>query len=1156
MQEKDGAYIVGRVQNVPVSFLIDSGATVSIISPSVYEQIPIERRPELTPAKERMSLANGEPMICRGSGKFCLEIDQVKVEHSIWVAEINTSGILGFDFLCENKCCLDFATNKLLFQELPDTPYEIEEDELFCRVASMKTTVIPPESEALVYVQFVEPPSDPQDGVLEPTFEFVDKYEEMLMAKAVVNSQAKQLVIRVINTSTEEQKIFKGMVLAEFEPVSEIKPVTPKLEKDGNVHCNVIRTNSANADQNEQEIPDYLQDLYTESCEGLTEAQSEWLKRLLIKHKELFAKHKYDLGYTELVQHEINVRKGTRPIKQAPRRLPIHQREIERQQVQEMIDNNIIEESTSPWASNCVLVKKKSKDPNKVAYRFCLDFRQINLHSVPDSFPMPRIDDTLDRLSGAKYFSTLDLQNGFWQVSLAPESRPLTAINTSLGLYQFRVLPFGLSSAPASFSRLMEKVLRGLHWKTCLIYLDDVIVFSSTFEEALERLDTVFARFEAAGLKLNPSKCALFRRKVSYLGHVVSEEGIATDPDKIAAIQDWPTPRNLTELRSFLGTCSYYRKFIRGFSHVAKPLYILTEKNRLFLWNDEAEKAFKTLKDALTTSPILAYPTETDEFLLDCDASNTGIGSVLSQVQENEERVISYYSRSLNKPERQYCVTRKELLAIVDSVKHFHHYLLGQKFTIRTDHGALRWLINFKNPEAQVARWIEVLGSYQYDIQHRPGRYHGNADGLSRRPCEGQECTQCIKISKNMDKKPVHVPVRLPKERQSVSQPGEIRVARITNKSNTKNDDPWFQKYSNAEIRQMQLDDPELGEFFRYYENHDRKPNWSEVASTCPVFRRYWEVWEDLAIIDAVLYKMSNVNPWMRKPVLVLPCQLRKWALSQLHDERASGHFGQEKTLARVRERYFWVGYYKDVLEWIKLCPKCIHKQKPARSARPSMMIESACAPMERVGIDILGPFPKSEKNNRFILCIGDFFTKWITAIPLPNQEAATVADALIEHVISLFGVPRIIHSDQGSNFESKLFQELCRLLGIKKTRNTSFRPCGNGFIERFNRTLQHSLAVYTSQEQTDWDSHLPYILLGYRSAIHSSTGFTPNELMYGWNVKMPIDMIHRQPTQQETDPVSNLPEYVHKQKEYMHHIHDEARVNNWKASNKQKTAL
>ena len=295
-----------------------------------------------------------------------------------------------------------------------------------------------------------------------------------------------------------------------------------------------------------------------------------------------------------------------------------------------------------------------------------------------DSYPLPRIDTTLDALAGSKWFSTLDMRCGYWQVDLEQRDREKTAFSTGHGLWQFTVMPFGLCNAPATFERLMELVLAGLPWNVCLLYLDDILVHAKTFEEEIENLREVFGRFRAANLKLNPKKCELFREEVLYLGHMVTEEGISTEPSKVEAVTTWPTPKNKRDLRAFLGLCSYYRKFIKSFADIAGPLYKLTEKQTVFAWTEQCNDAFDELKRRLTTAPVLAYPIALGRFTLDTDASERGIGAVLSQEQNGQERVVAYFSRSLNRRERNYCVTRKELLAVVKATEKFHYYLYGQ----------------------------------------------------------------------------------------------------------------------------------------------------------------------------------------------------------------------------------------------------------------------------------------------------------------------------------------------------------------------------------------------------------------------------------------------------------------------------------------------
>ncbi|KAK6171893.1 hypothetical protein SNE40_018316 [Patella caerulea] len=343
--------------------------------------------------------------------------------------------------------------------------------------------------------------------------------------------------------------------------------------------------------------------------------------------------------------------------------------------VDEMLTSGVIEPSCGPWASPVVLVKKSDG-----TLRFCVDYRKLNSLTIKDAYPLPRIDETLDALSGVKWFSTMDLASGYWQVEVEPKDRHKTSFATFKGLYQFKVMPFGLCNAPGTFERLMESVLSGLQWEVCLVYLDDIIIYSQTFVEHLDRIEMALNRLRKAGLKLKASKCNLFRDEVKYLGHIVSSNGIATDPTKIECVRGCRTPVNVTEVRSFLGLCSYYRRFIKHFSDIAKPLNKLTEKGQKFNWTDECESSFQTLKLRLTESPVLAYPDPTKSFILDTDASGYGIGAVVSRVHDGVERMVAYGSRSLSKTERNYCVTRKELLAVVYFVKYYKAYLHGRSW--------------------------------------------------------------------------------------------------------------------------------------------------------------------------------------------------------------------------------------------------------------------------------------------------------------------------------------------------------------------------------------------------------------------------------------------------------------------------------------------
>ena len=350
-------------------------------------------------------------------------------------------------------------------------------------------------------------------------------------------------------------------------------------------------------------------------------------------------------------------------------------------------------------------------------------------------FPLPRVDGSLDLLSKSRYFSTLDLASGYWQVEMDPDSIEKTAFTTHSGLYEFVVMPFGLCNAPATFQRLMESVLVGLAREVCVVYLDDILVMGETFEEHLENLASVFDRLRQAGLRLKPSKCYLARWEVEYLGYVVSAKGVAADPRKMEAVRAFPTPSNLKSLRSFLGLASYYRRFIPNFAKVVNPLHALTRKDAHFDWSPTCQTAFEDLKRLLTEAPLLAFPVFSKGFLLETDASGTGLGAVLAQVQEDgTTRPIAYASRTLQKHEQHYGVTELEALGVVWAVRHFRPYLYGHQCDVYTDHDALKSLLNTPQPSGKLARWGMAIQELDLHIHYRPGKKNANADALSRAP--------------------------------------------------------------------------------------------------------------------------------------------------------------------------------------------------------------------------------------------------------------------------------------------------------------------------------------------------------------------------------------------------------------------------------------
>ena len=827
---------------------------------------------------------------------------------------------------------------------------------------------------------------------------------------------------------------------------------------------------------NNEQVPEHLSDLFDRTVAGMRHLQRREVAKLLNKYSEVFSKSDDDIGRSGIIKHRIPTG-NAQPIKERPRRVPVHMNKEVDAQIDNMLEENVIKPSKSPWASSIVIVKMKDGSS-----RFCVDYRKLNDVTIKDAYPLPRVDESLDQLSGSKWFSCLDLNAEYWQVEMEPVDAEKTAFTSRKGLFEFTVMPFGLCNAPATFERLMETVLACLHWQICLIYLDDVIVIGKDFGDMIKNLSLIFERLQEAGLKLKPRKCKLFAKEVEFLGHVISEAGIKTDPSKTRCIEMWPTPKNVKEVRAFVGLCSYFRRFVYKFAEIAKPLHKLTEKNRPFVWTEECLKSFQVLKEKLVEAPVLIHPDFTKSFILDVDASNLSIGAVLSQITETGECVVAYGSRTLSKSERRYCVTRKEMLALVYFVKYFRLYVYGKQFTVRTDHGSLRWLMNFKNPEGQVARWLEFLSLFNMKIEHRPGRSHQNADGVSRIPC--RQCGQ-VDVGDD-DEKEIY-----------------LSIYQLEHDAH---------ENANLNLREAQSENRDIRVIKEWLEKGE-KPKSQSVASESWFVKSLLNQFELLDIQDGLLVRRWKVLGadkviWQA----IVPLCLRRKVLKYSHDIKVSDHLGIRKTLSKIRQGYYRPGLQNDVRSYIGGCEKCAKRKNPIPTRMAPMQVVRSGYPMERIALDILEELPVSEDGNKYIPVISDYFTKWTESFAMPNMEARTCAKILVQEVVSRFGVPNKIHSDQGNQFESNLFAEMCDLLQIEKTRTTPYHPQSDGMVERFNRTLCAMLSTFVEENHRNWDSLLPYVMMAYRCTEHETTGMTPNMLMLGRETSTPLDICFEMP--------------------------------------------
>ena len=770
------------------------------------------------------------------------------------------------------------------------------------------------------------------------------------------------------------------------------------------------------------------------------------------------------------------------------------------QHVEKLLKAGVVRPSCSPWVANLVIVKKKDGE-----LRFCADYRDLNSATKKDAYPLPNISTCLDALSGSSYFSAFDLRQGYLQVRMSPEDVDKTSFVTRRGTFAYTRMPFGLCNAGSTFQRVMDAAMAGLNFEICLVYLDDIIVMSKTVDEMLERLRAVLERLRMANLKLKPSKCQILQTRIEFLGHVITKTGVETDPKKVSAVREWPTPKNVHDVRAFLGLCSYYRRFVPNFAADSAPLCALTGALKKFEWTPECTAAMNALKEKLTTSPILALPRDAGGYTIDCDASNFGIGCVLSQGQDGEERVIAYASRLLSKTEKNYCVTRRELLAVVYFVRYFKHYLLGRKFLIRTDHSALRWLRRTPDAIGQQARWLEILEGFDYDIIHRAGRLHGNADAMSRVPCR-----QC----------------------QMSNAEAETLVRTVTLTSEGTSEE---ESVPSAEDRMRSAleEDTSLKRFVELRSEGRDKPDWDEMSPESADVKHLWAQWERISVTRGLIYRQwYSIDGFHERLQLVVPFGMRQEVIQMAHKGLTGGHFGPKRTKEQVQRRCYWPGWANDVENFCSICDVCTRFHQGKICRRGKLQDMRVGAPWERLSIDLTGPHPRSTKGNVYTLTVICHFTKWAEGYPIRNKEAATVARVLVDHFIAHYGMPKSILSDQGSEFCNHVIDEVYDLLNIRRLRTTSYHPSCNGAVERLHRTMNAMLAKMVKESQRDWDVQLPFVMSAYRAAKHTTTGFSPNMLVLGREVDTPLDALCAPPNSAEA---TRYGEFVTDRQERMH---------------------
>lgn len=780
------------------------------------------------------------------------------------------------------------------------------------------------------------------------------------------------------------------------------------------------------------------------------------------------------LGKARNFKHRVKVKSDHVPVQQKLRRLPLSVKDQVSQELKRLEKEGVIEKiDSSEWISPIVVAAKKSGD-----IRLCVDLREVNKAIVVDSYPLPDIGELFSELEGSTVFSKMDLASAYHQLELDEASRDLTAFITHDGLYRFKRVCFGLASAPSTFQKLMSTILAGLPGVQC--YLDDIIVYGKDKTEHDKQLNIVLTKLQNAGLRLNPSKCQFHLPELSYLGHSVSSEGLAPDDRHVKAIVEAPAPTDVGKLRSVLGMTNYYAKFVPNYATVVEPMRRLLCKDVSFVWGPEQQEAYDQIKSTIAQRVVLGLFNPNLPTIVTTDASDYGLGAVLTQVKGGHEVPIAFASRSLSPAERKYSTGEKEALACVWACNKWYTYLWGRHFVLRTDHQALVTMLSTRGPSRQtmrIARWSAQLLQFDYTVQYKPGRENYVADALSRVPIEDQEGSEV--------------------------EEDEYVLSQVSDSPVTLED-----------LKAATCSDRVLVQVMKYIEE-----GWPGSHKTLPhEIKPYLILRDELSVVDDLV---------MRGGRIVVPLSLQAKFVDFAH----SAHQGIVRTKQRLRETYWFPGIDRVVEEKVKSCVTCQENDKShSTHSAPMQSVEFPDSAWEKIAIDIVGPIENAPQDQRYAIVVVDYHSKW-PEVALCSSVTSGVVIRVLTSLFAREGIPTQLVSDNGPQFVSHEFEQFLEQNGITHVKSSLYYPRANGEVERFNRVLKSCIQNAMIEGKRSLKEKILELLMAYRSTPHQTTGLSPSELLHGRKMRTKLDVQGRMPVQMEKNKLKVVKEKV-KQKQ------------------------
>lgn len=1078
-----------------INFLVDTGAAISMLKPHLIKDLKqIQRFNEKVEIKGigNETFSSNEYINFPFTSKYI---------HKFFLIDLNIpyDGIIGYDLLHRFKATVNTETNEVKLYKPIEENSNQNSLPILLKLDKRSEQIIP------VHITNITE----GECLIEKTFT-----KGLLIPSALIMVKNNTSVISCINMNLVDSEIeipkltaypinLKEVEIHHFDNDDELLNRTNKVSQ-------LIRTGHMNTEEQKSII------------------------NICKDYKDVFFIEGDTFTFSNVIKHSIDTGDSPPTYSKNYRYPQVHKSEV-KSQIRDLLAHKVIRHSHSPYNSPIWIVPKKTDASGKIKWRMVIDYRKLNEVTKGDKYPIPNIIDILDKLGKSKYFSTLDLASGFHQIEVNPTDVEKTAFSTEEGHFEYLRMPFGLKNAPATFQRVMDNVLTGLTDEHCLVYLDDIIVHASSIEEHDVKIRKILKRLRKYNLKLQPDKCEFLRKEVAYLGHIITDKGIKPDPKKITAVQNFPTPKNTKGIKAFLGLVGYYRRFIENFADITKPLTKLLRKNEKFNWSPECENSMSICKNLLTSAPILEYPDFEKEFILTTDASQYALGGILSQGTIGSDKPIAYASRTLNETEQRYSTIERELLAIKWSIQHFRPYLFGRKFTIATDHQPLTWLFSVKDPGSRLVRWRLALEEYDYKIVYKPGKKNQNADALSR-PNNIMYTEEDVMSHFNDQLRFGTIePIDICESQKSIFDNNNENIALFVPCEITTENELWKKllTYFPNEIKNLK---PSLNNTFvlnnRFEDNRtfflcfNRDKN-EDNEKILNFYKSVIDLKIKLIDLNLPVTKIHTCIPsitcnereydrdiakqifsyvFHSKQIQFEFCEIteqiitphenmRQKIISYYHDSKFAAHKGIEETIRRIKLKYIWPNLTKDVKEYIKTCDVCqINKIDRRNWSQPCIITTTASKPLERVNIDLIEI--NEPRKKLYILTMIDELTKYLCAYILKEKSTTDVTRLLLEYCQHL-GIPLRIHSDLGAEFVSKAMKKVCETLEIKKTDALTQFPQSNGSIERVHATIKDSMRCLVSNH-TPWEIALSISVMTYNNSKHSSTGFTPSELMFG----------------------------------------------------------